>query len=41
MIEGISKNIMNGFLFGKVSGAFCLYQPIVTAGVIIGSILQP
>ena len=37
---GVSKNRMS-ILFGKVSGAFCLYQPIVTVGVIIGSILQP
>ena len=37
----VSHNRNNSILVGKVSGAFCLYQPIVTAGVTIGSILQP
>ena len=37
----VSKNRMNSILFGKDSGAFCLYQPLVTACIITGSILQP
>ena len=41
IVAKFKKNIMNSILFGKVSGAFRLYQPIVTASIIIGSILQP
>ena len=40
-LREVSKNRMNSILFGKDSGAFCLYQPLVTAGVIIDGILQP